>query len=112
MNNNKPLFAMEDGPELSKLMSDTAPVEKIDSRGKPGPLNEGLRVNIWSSIEKLAKDFPEPYRGHYLKAMEGKSRRAAIRANCLMCMGYHSLDVQKCTAPACPLYPYRTGGIQ
>lgn len=52
-------------------------------------------------------DVPAKYRKLYERAMSGKSRNAAIRAHCLMCMGWRASDVPNCTAPTCPLYSYR-----
>ena len=43
--------------------------------------------------------------------MEGRSRKAAIRAFCVMCKGYQPRHVRGCTAPGCPLYPYRLGAV-
>ena len=54
-------------------------------------------------------DVPSRYRGLYDRAMRGRSRQAAIRAHCLMCVGWQSREVALCTAPGCPLYPYRLG---
>jgi len=34
---------------------------------------------------------------------------AAIRAFCIECMGYQRAEVEKCTAPECPLYQWRFG---
>ena len=50
---------------------------------------------------------PVKFRGLYRRAMTGKSRKAAIRAHCLMCVGWQASEVAKCTAPSCPLYAYR-----
>ena len=33
----------------------------------------------------------------------------AIRLFCLECMCYQPSEIRKCTAPLCPLYPYRMG---
>lgn len=54
-------------------------------------------------------DIPSSYRGLYRRAMTGRSRRAAIRAHCLMCCGWQYVEVENCTATTCPLYPYRLG---
>ena len=35
--------------------------------------------------------------------------RTAIRRFCLECMGFVKGEVEGCTAPLCPLYPFRTG---
>jgi len=60
--------------------------------------------------EKVAKrraDMPKMYRGIYDRAMEGNSRKAGIKSFCLECMGWVRKEVELCTSPACPLYPYR-----
>lgn len=56
---------------------------------------------------RLAQIPPPRQRPIFLRAWAGKSRKAAIRAFCLECVGYESAEVNRCTAPACPLYPYR-----
>ena len=33
----------------------------------------------------------------------------SIRAFCIQCMGYQRTEVPLCTAPKCPLYPFRMG---
>ncbi len=33
----------------------------------------------------------------------------SMRAKCLECMGYQPSEVLLCTAPKCPLFPYRKG---
>ncbi len=50
---------------------------------------------------------PEQFRDVYRRAMTGGSRKAAIRAHCLMCVGWVSAEVDRCTAPDCPLFKYR-----
>ena len=35
--------------------------------------------------------------------------RSAIRTFCIECMGFQIFEVPKCTAPLCPLYPFRMG---
>jgi len=53
-------------------------------------------------------DIPEQYRDAYKVAMTGKAPKIAIAVHCLMCMGWESREaVKECTAPNCPLYPYR-----
>lgn len=60
--------------------------------------------------EKRLSDAPAKYRGLYRKAWEGKSRKAAIRAFCLECVGWSEHEVRLCAAPACPLYEFRQNG--
>lgn len=38
------------------------------------------------------------------------ARNRAIRLFCIECMGFNRLEVDKCTDPLCPLYPYRHKG--
>jgi len=33
----------------------------------------------------------------------------AIRRQCLECMGFQQAEVPRCTAPNCPLFPFRMG---
>jgi len=33
----------------------------------------------------------------------------AIRYHCLECVGFNKEEVERCTCPLCPLYPYRMG---
>lgn len=33
----------------------------------------------------------------------------AIKQFCYLCCGENSNEVKRCTAPNCPLYPYRSG---
>jgi len=59
------------------------------------------------AIRQRKMAMPSSYRGIYKRAMTGKSRKASMQAFCLECMGWLRVEVARCTAPACPLYPYR-----
>lgn len=50
---------------------------------------------------------PETFRNAYLRAVAGDSPAAGIRAFCAECVGWDRSEVRRCTALACPLYPYR-----
>ena len=52
---------------------------------------------------------PETAKATYCKAVEGKSKTAAIKAFCQMCMGWENMiyEITNCTDPACPLYKHR-----
>jgi len=52
---------------------------------------------------------PRRLHSTFIRAWSGRSRKAAIRAFCLECMGYSAGEVALCTASACPLYAYRQG---
>lgn len=60
-----------------------------------------------AEIAKRLEDTPETMRRTYLRAVSGRSKPAAIRAFCAECVGWDREEVRRCTAPACPLYPYR-----
>ena len=57
-------------------------------------------------MERLAQ-IPKAYRGIYNKALQGKSLRAAINAQCLDCCAYQRKEVALCTSLSCPLYAVR-----
>ena len=73
----------------------------------------GCRIEIDSPqgqqvIQRL-NEMPQRHRNNYLKAMRGRSTRAAIKAFCAMCVGYENAAerIRNCADMACPLYPYR-----
>jgi hypothetical protein len=46
----------------------------------------------------------------YLQAMEGKSRKIAIKSFCSMCLGWErplGTSIRECPGVDCPLHPYR-----
>jgi len=50
---------------------------------------------------------PKQYKEIYRKAMGGRSRKMAIKAFCLECVGWDRGEITICTDSGCPLYPYR-----
>ncbi len=52
-------------------------------------------------------EVPAKYQRLFERARTGRSRKAAIRAHCLMCVGWLEREVEKCTSPTCPLFHYR-----
>ncbi len=50
---------------------------------------------------------PEKYHRLHVLAQSGRSQTAAIRCHCLMCMGWESHEVKRCTMTECPLYAHR-----
>ena len=65
------------------------------------------RAELEAARQERLAQIPTRQRPIFRRAWQGRSRKAAIRAFCLECMGYQSAEVNRCTAPACPLYPYR-----
>jgi len=57
-------------------------------------------------MERLAQ-IPKAYRGIYKKAVQGKSLRATINAQCLDCVYWQRKEVSLCTDLACPSYAVR-----
>ena len=74
-------------------------------------LLQNARLDLGPTQEKAVlerlKIMPESCRRGYLRAMGGRSQKAAIKAFCLECVGWDRKAVASCTATACPLYPYR-----
>jgi len=60
-----------------------------------------------AAIEKRLSIIPKPYKKTYEKAVARKSMKAAIKAQCLECVGWEKSEVRNCTALACPLWAYR-----
>ncbi|GAG46448.1 unnamed protein product [marine sediment metagenome] len=60
-----------------------------------------------SKIEQKLENMPESYRATYLKAMDGNSLAAAVKAHCLECVSWLRVEVRECTATDCPMFPYR-----
>lgn len=58
-------------------------------------------------VERRLSQMPNHCRNTYLRAIGGRSPRAAIKAFCLECVGWQRAEVVRCTAPACPLWSYR-----
>ena len=72
---------------------------------------KGVEIDLESTIkEEWVLRYTPRYRNVYRRGRSGLSRRAAIRAFCVQCMGYHPGDVPGCTAPGCPLFAYRLRG--
>ena len=58
-------------------------------------------------IEERQEGIPKMYRGIYERAMNGKSRKAAMHAFCLECCCWQIKEVHQCSDCGCPLYPYK-----
>ena len=58
-------------------------------------------------IAARRKQMPARFRTTYDRAMKGRSRKAAVAAQCYECLGWEIGHGTDCTSPACPLYPYR-----
>ena len=54
---------------------------------------------------------PEKYHRLHVLAQSGRSQTAAIRLHCLMCMGWESHEVKRCTMTDCPLYAHRLAEV-
>jgi hypothetical protein len=78
---------------------------RVHSGGRTPPLQTG-----GSAREKRLADVPAKYRGLYRRAWDAASRKSAIRAFCLECVGWQESEVRWCTAPACPLFEFRLRG--
>ncbi len=60
--------------------------------------------------EKIAQrmaQIPKIHQAVYKSAVEGKSRKNAIKSFCLMCVGDEKEEVRLCTDLACQFYAFR-----
>ena len=62
------------------------------------------------AIAEHLAEIPSRFRDRYSTVKAGNSRKAAIRVQCLECMGWNPKEVKTCTAPQCPLYKWRIKG--
>ncbi len=64
-------------------------------------------TKIEAKRAETLKTIPPTCRKRFIEAWSGKSRASAVEAFCLYCVMYVRDEVDKCTAPTCPLYEYR-----
>lgn len=57
-------------------------------------------------LEYISKHTPR-YKGVFQRAFEGVSRKAAMDAFCVECIGYEPEEIRNCTVTDCPLYEFR-----
>ena len=58
-------------------------------------------------IERKIELMPTSFRNVYKKAIESRSKAAAIKAFCAECCGYDRTAVKECTGMECPLWTHR-----
>ena len=59
-------------------------------------------------VERLVSDAPESAKNTLTEAFSGSaSPRKAIKAQCLVCVGYDRNAIRTCTGYSCPLWAYR-----
>ena len=93
----------ERGREAAKFARDrAADTPKLALESFRGML-DGQR----DACAKRLAEMSSPCRMTYVRAMGGKSLKAAVKAFCMECVGWQREEVRLCTALACPLYPYR-----
>ena len=80
---------------------------KID---RPSTPLEGTSEPVIEGRKKHLTNVPRKYRGLYGRAWRRSSRKAAVRAKCLECVGWLPTEVEACTSPNCPLFRYRING--
>jgi hypothetical protein len=59
-------------------------------------------------ITKVVAEAPESAKNTLARAFSGSaSPRSAIKAQCLVCVGYDRASIKNCTGYSCPLWKYR-----
>lgn len=61
-------------------------------------------------IPEIVAGYNSTTQNAWKKAKNSKSRKFAIRAMCLMCLGGSGSEVKNCTAEDCPLFQFRITG--
>ena len=74
---------------------------------KVAKATKGMNPTQEAMIRDRALEMPKRCVTVYLKAIRGKSMKAAIVANCMECVTWQRKEVGMCTALACPLFLYR-----
>jgi hypothetical protein len=83
-----------------------SPKAKTTDTSYSNPDIESSQKRAEQIAERLAQ-MPRAYRRVYERAVEGKSRKAAMHSFCLECCGWQVKEVFLCIDLGCPLYPYR-----
>jgi hypothetical protein len=59
-------------------------------------------------VRRVIEQAPESAKNALTRAFSGSaSPRAAIKAQCLVCVGYDRASIKNCTGYSCPLWKYR-----
>ena len=62
-------------------------------------------------LRKWYKNIPDLYHGSFrkkwIKALQRKSMKAAIYAQCQDCMCWQNTEIKECNIVTCPLFQYR-----
>jgi len=67
------------------------------------------RIEMQRKAQLTRKAGAEQRENLIASGIDLKTPIKAIRAKCLDCAGYQYSEVEKCTVPTCPLFPYRFG---
>ena len=94
--------------DRAKALAARRSAKSVDELVQDARLDVGAAQE--SAIARRLESMPETYRRTYLRAMGGRSLAAAVKAFCMECVAWDRREVALCTAPACPLYPYRPFG--
>ena len=99
----------QESPQSSSKINDRP---RNSHKARPKHIKDsGARNHALSVVrQRRLADAPPRVREHYRRAWAKRSRKSAIRAFCLACVGYSPSEVTNCTAPACSLYEYRLKG--
>lgn len=110
--------AKENVAKLKLALKDTPKSERKPR--KPPVRKKGEKKEPTEKIAKVSKkDLIIPQniqnlnasaKSAWIKSQTTNSRKNAIRAMCLMCVGGSVKEVRDCTMPTCPLFKYRITG--
>lgn len=81
-----------------------APAPTAQQTSPPGEFIAHKRAERLAAVERAAPSKAGVFRRVYAGRA---SPRQAIKAQCLQCCAYSEPAIRDCTAPACPLWPFR-----
>jgi len=68
-------------------------------------------TSIRDQLRQWHRNIPDLYkdafRKKWIKALQGKSMRAAVTAKCQDCMNWNNSELRECDIVTCPLFLYR-----
>lgn len=82
------------------------PGTKLSAEHKQAMSNGRSSKRVIGNIKELRKEFPESRQG-LLDKVEKGSLSAAIKAMCLSCTQYQTVEIKNCSCESCPLHSFR-----
>lgn len=66
-----------------------------------------LRQELKTWFKNIPNLYRNSFRKKWVKALQGKSMRAAVDAKCSDCMCWQNVEIKRCNIITCPLWAFR-----